>query len=302
MKELQERSLGANEVKLRVGCSGWSYEDWVGPFYPTGTKPKEYLGLYSSTFTSVEIDSSFYRIPNQYMIALWKKNTPDGFLFCPKFPRKITHEQKLQNSSDTLGFFSKTLAGLGSKLGPMVLQLPPSFRYNGGVKVFETFVGQLKSGFRYAVEFRHNSWFRDDVYKLLEEANISLVWSINQYVRSPTKLTADFIYARMVGEDREITKFSGIQRDATNQMKEMADSVKESIGSTDDAFIFFNNHFAGFGPESVNEFRRLVGLMELEFPKVGPVGKESALNSNGESSVAGTPPTTELGQKTLSDF
>lgn len=281
--------------KIHVGCSGWSYEDWVGPFYPAGTKPKDYLGLYSSVFSSAEIDSSFYRIPNQYMISLWKKNTPDGFLFCPKFPRKITHEQKLQNVSDTLGFFSKTLAGLGSKLGPMVVQLPPSFRYGKGMKVLESFIGELKTGFRYAIEFRHESWFRDDVYKLLEGSNISLCWSINQYVRSPNRLTSNFIYARMVGEDREITNFSGTQRDVSTLMKETSDAVSASMGSADDAFIFFNNHFAGFWPESVNEFRRLVGLMELEFPKHRP-GEGRGLP--GSEDAAGS----SMDQKTLADF
>ncbi|MHB8567898.1 MAG: DUF72 domain-containing protein [Nitrososphaerales archaeon] len=247
---------------FHIGCSGWSYADWVGPFYPKGTKPGDYLQKYSSVFDSVEIDSSFYRIPNQFMISQWKKNTPENFLFCPKFPKKITHELKLQNVSDTLSFFSRTLAGLGSKLGPMVVQLPPSFKYDSGMKHLESFLSELKTGFRYSIEFRHKSWFRDDVFSLLEKNNVALCWSINQYTETPRKLTASFIYARMVGEDRQITNFSEIQKDTESKMKQVADEIK---GSTDDAFVFFNNHFAGFGPESVNEFRRLLGLIEMNF-------------------------------------
>jgi uncharacterized protein YecE (DUF72 family) len=254
--------------KIHLGTSGWSYEDWVGPFYPKQAKPKDFLQIYSSVFDAVEIDSSFYRIPNQSMISQWNKNTPSNFVFCPKFPKKITHDFKLENVGTTLNFFYKTVAGLGDKLGPLVVQLPPSFKYEKGLPILENFITtEMKtSAFRHAIEFRHKSWFRDDVYKLLESNNVSFCWSITQYVTTPTKLTSDFIYTRMVGE-RDITKFNETQKDRSKLMGEMSQAVKSSIGSVDDAFIFFNNHFAGFGPESVNEFRRLLGLMEMDLGK-----------------------------------
>lgn len=257
------------QSKVRVGCSGWSYEDWVGPFYPKNAKPKDYLRLYSSVFDAVEIDSSFYRIPNSGMIAQWGNNTPEGFVFCPKFPKKVTHDFKLENVGNTVSFFYKTLAGLGDKLGPIVVQLPPSFKYDKEFPVLEKFVtSDLKtSAFRHAIEFRHKSWFRDDVYKLLESNKVSFCWSITQYVTTPTKVTADFIYTRMVGE-RDITKFNETQKDRSKLMNEMSQAVKSSIGSVEDAFVFFNNHFAGFGPESVNEFKRLLGLMESNYSKL----------------------------------
>ncbi|MDA4112311.1 MAG: DUF72 domain-containing protein [Thaumarchaeota archaeon] len=278
--------------RFRVGCSGWSYEDWVGPFYPKGSRPGDYLQMYSSVFDAVEIDSSFYRIPNQFMISKWNKNTPQDFVFCPKFPKKITHEFKLQNVASTVSFFYRTLAGLGDKLGPLVIQLPPSFKYDKGLPILEKFIASdLKtSTFRHAIEFRHKSWYRDDVYKLLESNNVSFCWSINQYSTSPTRVTSDFIYTRMVGE-RDITKFDVIQKDRAKQMKEMSDAVKSSIGSVDDAFIFFNNHFAGFGPESVNEFRRLLGLMEMDFGKTKlPTAQEIVRDQSVET------------QKSLIDF
>jgi uncharacterized protein YecE (DUF72 family) len=254
---------------IRVGCSGWSYEDWVGPFYPKKAKPKDFLRFYSSAFDAVEIDSSFYRIPNQFMIAQWNKSTPSNFLFCPKFPKKVTHDFKLQNAGSTVNFFYKTMAGLKDKLGPIVVQLPPSFKYEKDFPILQNFItSDLKTElFRHAVEFRHKSWFRDDVYRFLESNNVSFCWSITQYVTTPTKLTSDFIYTRMVGE-RDITKFNETQKDRSKQMNEMSQAIKSSIGSVDDAFIFFNNHFAGFGPESVNEFKRLLGLMETDFRKL----------------------------------
>ena len=138
------------------------------------------------------------------------------------------------------------------------------------------FVSELKGGFRHAFEFRHDSWFRQDVYKLLESKNVSFCWSITQYVATPHIVTSDFIYTRMVGE-RDITKFNAIQKDRSEQMKEMSSALKDLVGSVDDAFVFFNNHFAGFGPESVNEFRRLLGLMEMDFGKMSSGSQQTLL-------------------------
>ena len=276
------------QEKIHAGCSGWSYEDWVGPFYPKDAKPKDFLRLYSSVFDTVEIDSSFYRIPNRFMISQWKKNTPDDFLFCPKFPKKITHELKLQNVSSTLDFFYKTISGLGKKLGPLVVQMPPSFKYEKGMKDLENFVSnEIKPGFRHAIEFRHASWFRQDVYKLLETRNVSLCWSLTQYLKElPTKtLTSDFVYARMVGE-RDITDFSATQKDRSKESKDMADAINSASGSIQDAFIFFNNHFAGFGPESVNEFRRLAGLMEMDYSKLSAGSAAVEMQDSRQASLA----------------
>ncbi len=145
--------------------------------------------------------------------------------------------------------------------------------------VLTNFVSELKSGFRHAIEFRHKSWFRDDVYKMLEANNVSLCWSITQYVEAPTRLTSDFVYTRMVGE-RDITKFNETQKDRSNEMKKMSSAVKDVVGSVDDVFVFFNNHFAGFGPESVNEFRRLLGLMESDFSRISSSGTQTTLQKS----------------------
>jgi uncharacterized protein YecE (DUF72 family) len=255
------------ESKLRVGCSGWSYADWVGHFYPKNTQPKDFLKLYSSVFNVVEIDSSFYRMPNGFMVNLWKRSTPEGFLFSAKVPKKITHEAKLRDSTEPMSYLYRTLGGLGDRLGPLVIQLPPSFKYDNDFSALQNFVSELDAKFKHAIEFRHKSWFRSDVYSLLEKSNVSFCWSISQYLETPRPLTSDFIYARMVG-DRKITKFTGIQVDKSAQMLQMKDDIEKAISDVDSAFIFFNNHFAGFGPESVNEFRRLAGLMEMDWTKL----------------------------------
>jgi uncharacterized protein YecE (DUF72 family) len=254
--------------KLRIGCSGWSYKDWDGHFYPKDLAAKDYLKFYSGVFNSVEIDSSFYRIPNQGMINQWKNNTPINFVFSPKLPKKITHDNKLENSESTLLYFYSVLSKLGPKLGPIAVQLPPSIKLSTHFEVMKKFISQLSTDFKHAIEFRHKSWFTPEVYALLRKSNIAMVWSFNQYLETPPEATADFIYLRMVG-DREITEFSGIQKDRSAEMKKWASIVEEKASKFESGYVFFNNHFAGFSPESANEFRRLLGLMELDWQSKG---------------------------------
>jgi uncharacterized protein YecE (DUF72 family) len=254
--------------KLRIGCSGWSYKDWAGPFYPKDLQAKDYLKFYSGVFNCVEIDSSFYRIPNQSMITQWKSKTPASFVFSPKLPKKITHDNKLENSESTLLYFYSVLNKLGDKLGPIAIQLPPSVKLSTHLDIMKKFISQLSPDFRHAIEFRHKSWFTPEVYKILREHNIAMVWSFNQYLETPPEATADFMYLRMVG-DREITEFTGIQKDRSAEMKKWASVVEEKAGKFEEGYIFFNNHFAGFSPESANEFRRLLGLMELDWESKG---------------------------------
>ncbi|MDV3244966.1 MAG: DUF72 domain-containing protein [Nitrososphaerales archaeon] len=253
---------------LRIGCSGWSYKDWAGVFYPKDLQAKDYLKFYSGVFNCVEIDSSFYRIPNQFMIGQWKSKTPPGFLFSPKLPKKITHDNKLENSESTLLYFYSVLSKLGDKLGPIAIQLPPSVKLSTHLEVMKKFISQLSPDFRHAVEFRHKSWFTPEVYEMLSKNNIAMVWSFNQYLETPPEATSDFMYLRMVG-DRELTEFTGIQKDRSEEMKKWASVVEEKAGKFEQGFIFFNNHFAGFSPESSNEFRRLLGLMQLDWGSKG---------------------------------
>jgi uncharacterized protein YecE (DUF72 family) len=254
--------------RLRVGCSGWSYKDWVGPFYPRDMAAKDYLKFYSKVFDCVEVDSSFYRIPNAFMINQWRNNTPTGFLFSPKLPKKITHDNKLENSESTLLYFYSVVSKLGEKLGPIAIQLPPSVKLESHIWVVKEFISKLSPEFRHAIEFRHRSWFTPEVYALLKKSNVAMVWSLNQYVETPPEVTADFIYLRMVG-DRELTEFGGIQKDRSEDMKRWASVIRGASGKFESGYVFFNNHFAGFSPESTNEFRRLLGLMELDWKAQG---------------------------------
>jgi len=257
-----------NREELRIGCSGWSYKDWVGPFYPKELQPRDYLKHYSRIFNCVEIDSSFYRVPNAFMISQWKASTPPGFLFSPKLPKKITHENKLSNSESSLLYFYSVVSKLGDKLGPIAIQLPPSIKVSTHLEAMKDFLSLLDPRFKHAIEFRHKSWFTPETYGLLKKNNAAMIWSLNQYVETPPEITSDFVYLRLVG-DREITEFSGIQKDRGGDMKRWAKTVEGKSEDFDSGYVFFNNHFAGFGPESANEFRRLLGLVELEWRPQG---------------------------------
>ena len=252
--------------KLRIGCSGWSYQDWVGPFYPKNAQPGDYLKLYSNTFNAVEIDATYYRTPSPLMVSNWRKTTPEGFLFTAKFPKKITHELKLRDTQAQLERFYKSMSELREKLGPLLIQLPPSFNQKKDREALETFLGQIDTKYKHAVELRNKSWFKPETYKALQDHNVALAWSENQYASTPPEATTDIAYLRMVG-DRSITNFGGTQRDQGETMRKWYTALEEKSSLFKQGFIFFNNHFAGFGPGSVNEFRRLAGLAELDWKK-----------------------------------
>jgi uncharacterized protein YecE (DUF72 family) len=236
----------------------------VGPFYPENTEPQEYLSLYSSVFDCVEIDSTFYRAPSPTMVQQWYTNTPIGFVFAPKLPKRITHDQRLQDVSSYLTHFTRTLEQLKEKLGPFVIQLPPSFKLPKHERALTEFVAELNPKLRYAIEFRHKSWFNPATQKLLESNNICEAWSVNQYLTTPATVTSDIVYLRLVG-DRALTEFNRMQKDQTETMQTWRKTLEDVGSSVKERFVLFNNHFAGFGPASVNEFRRLMGLVELDW-------------------------------------
>jgi len=256
-------------VTLKIGCSGWSYQDWLGSFYPKTARPGDYLKLYSSVFDAVEIDATYYRTPSPLMVSNWRKATPYGFLFTAKFPKKITHELKLRDSAAQLERFYRSIGELKEKLGALVIQMPPSFNQKKDKEALETFLPQIDPKYKHAIELRNKSWFKPETYKALQDHNVALVWSENQYANTPPEATSDIAYLRMVG-DRAITNFSEKQRDQGETMRKWYTALEEKSALFKQGFIFFNNHFAGFGPGSVNEFRRLAGLAELDWKKINP--------------------------------
>ena len=201
------------------------------------------------------------------MVNNWRKVTTDNFIFTAKFPKKITHELKLRDSQAQLERFYKSMSELREKLGALVIQLPPSFNMKKDNDALKIFLGQIDQKYAHAIEFRNKSWWKPETYKLLRDNNVALAWSENQYSNTPTEATSDIAYLRMVG-DRDITNFGEKQRDQTNVMRNWYTALEEKSDLFKQGYVFFNNHFAGFGPGSVNEFRRLAGLAELDWKAI----------------------------------
>ncbi len=253
-------------MDYRIGCSGWSYSGWVGPFYPKGTRPGDYLKLYSRVFDAVEIDSTFYRIPGRNMVKSWDEATPDGFRFTAKLPQEITHERKLGNSETVLSAFTDAIRPLGEKLSFVLIQFPASFRGKTQKTRFAEFIKLLPSDISFAVEFRHSSWFAEDVYSMLRDAEITMAWSEVPMLMVPEVITSGSAYLRLVG-DRSIgeDRFGTVQRDRSSTIKSWAGVLDRQKDRIRHAFIFANNHFQGFGPFTVNLFREAAGLEPVDW-------------------------------------
>jgi uncharacterized protein YecE (DUF72 family) len=248
-----------------IGCSGWSYDAWLGYFYPANLERKDFLKYYSQVFDFVEIDSSFYRPPNLFMTKRWASLTPDDFRFTAKFPRSITHEKRLSEPEKELRYFFDVMRPLRSKLLALLIQLPPSLTAKESLKKLEALIHMLDPDFRYAIEVRHRSWFEKNIYKLLSDNNICLAWSQLDAIQTPPELTSDFIYLRFIG-DRSIDEkdFGMVQKDRLEELQRWSEEVS-SMRMKDKAkyaIVAANNHYAGFGPATANSFRRLVGLKE----------------------------------------
>ena len=201
-------------MKYHIGCSGWSYTSWKGPFYPPNLENSDWLRFYSQVFDYVEIDSSFYRIPNQFMVKNWVKRTPDNFRFTAKFPKVITHDKYLVDVEEEVERFLENIEPLEEKTLALLIQLPPSMEIVPGLEGLRNLLPLLDDRFRYAVEIRHQSWFQDLAYNFFADNDLCLVWSQLAKIRTPPIVTTDFLYVRFIG-DRSIDEkdFGKIQRD-----------------------------------------------------------------------------------------
>ena len=260
-------------MQFRIGCSGWSYSSWTGPFYPSNLENSDWLRFYSQIFDYVEIDSTFYRIPYELMVKNWAKRTPDNFRFTAKFPKVITHDKQLVDVEDEVDLFLNNMQPLQEKTLALLIQLPPSLEIIPGLEGLRNLLPLLDNRFRYAVEVRHQSWFQDLAYNFFVNNNLCMVWSQLARIRTPPIVTTDFLYVRFIG-NRSIDEkdFGKIQKDRVLEMNKWAEEIKKVETEKERgrkevslAMIAANNHYAGFGPGTANLFRKMVGLSELSW-------------------------------------
>lgn len=265
-----------SKPNILLGTSGWSYVEWEGTFYQKGEKRK--LRAYSNVFKTVEIDSTFYRVPSKGVVMGWLRYSPSDFVFTAKMPKTITHDKKLglkgDLKSDLETFFEVMRPlQLGGKLACFLIQLPPKYDFNP--ENLTSFFKMLDPRFRYAVEFRHLSWMRDETWNLLKEYDVAYANVDEPLLPPEVHLTSDFAYFRWHGRGEKPWfdyRYSKDELDSwVPKVQEAASKVKKVVG-------YFNNHFHGYAPENCLYLIEKLGLLSEEQKRAkNAVSKQSKL-------------------------
>lgn len=237
---------------IHIGTSGWHYDHWKGPFYPSGLPATEMLAFYAERFRSVEINNSFYHLPEPGTLAAWRDAVDDNFLFAVKASRYITHMKKLKAAGDAVQNFLERISLLGQRLGPVLFQLPPRWHCNPAR--LKEFLALLPTPFRYAFEFRDPSWFTHDVYKLLEEAGAAFCIYELAGVLSPKAVTADFVYVRLHGPD---AAYQGSY--STQTLAGWAGAISTWARQGREVFCYFDNDQSGYAAANAASLASILG-------------------------------------------
>ena len=251
---------------FHIGTSGWKYDDWKGVFLP---KSGDELAAYAKVFRTVEIDSTWYHTPAPRVVASWRKRAGEGFRFCAKVPRAITHDKNLIGCEDALEEFLYSMSELGESRGPLLLQFPPTWSYHEGVGALREFLPLLPRDWQFAAEFRHRSWFREPVAELLQNFNVAWTladmgaWWTNEET-APLFVTADFAYMRWLGNRyEELEPFNAIKKDKSFEETRWLETLMEL--PVKEVWGYFNNHWAGFSAQSARDFAAKLGPALPEF-------------------------------------
>jgi uncharacterized protein YecE (DUF72 family) len=239
--------------KLYVGTMGWSYSFWKGNFYPETLASKEFLAYYATRFSTVEVDSTFYRIPRVQSVLDWKEQTPEGFLFSLKFPQVITHVKMLENCQEETSVFLERVELLKEKLGVLLLQFPYTFGIEH-VSLLRDFLQKLPKRHRYVVEVRNRKLLNDGFYSVLRDNNVVLAWVESPFMPKVDEVTSDFIYVRWEGDRRRVNVTLGrIEVDRNVQIKLWADRIKPFLEKQTKVFGYFSKYYSGHSPSDVKE-------------------------------------------------
>lgn len=249
--------------RLRLGAQGWNYPAWVGPFYPSGTRARDFLATYARAFDTVEVDSTFYAVPPVATVRGWRDRTPDEFTFALKLPREITHERRFVGVGDVTARFLDAARELGPKLGPVLIQcgadLPTEARPD-----LEAFLESLPTDLRFAIEFRDRRWVTESVHGMLAARRIALAlvdarWVPRKWMLAlAARPTADHAYVRWLGPDRSITDYSRLQEDRSAEIAAWAE-VLPALAKSVTVYGYVNNHFAGHSPASLRMLQTALG-------------------------------------------
>jgi uncharacterized protein YecE (DUF72 family) len=228
-----------------IGTSGFQYPEWKGKFYPADLSAKKMLGFYSERFNSTESNYTFRRMPSESTLLNWAAQTPESFRFSLKAPQQITHIKKLRDCESVVRHFADVAQALGPKLGVVLFQLPPTFRAD--VAVLHDFLDVLPPKLKVAFEFRHESWFADEVFSTLKERNAALCIGDSEKLHTPVVFTASHSYYRLRDEgygDKDIKRWAAI--------------IREQRELREDIYVYFKHEESGIGPEFAAKLQRLL--------------------------------------------
>ncbi|MEM2944107.1 MAG: DUF72 domain-containing protein [Methanomassiliicoccales archaeon] len=236
--------------EYRFGCSGWSYKDWIGKFYRKDCEPSKMLEEYAKIFNTVEINMSFYRLPFEGLIKSWRMRVPEGFLFCPKMSRKITHIKRLNDVGAELVLFLTRMRILGEKLGPILIQLPPGIKKD--LVQLENFLSMLPRDLKFTIEFRNKNWTTSEVLSLLATYGVAICFVDSPKMIFMTEPTADFAYIRWHG------------RKSWYRYEYKSEEIREWVKfiqslNVDCVYGFWNNDFNANAPRNCLELISMLG-------------------------------------------
>ena len=240
--------------EIYIGTSGWSYKHWKGIFYPDKMPAGKYLEYYISQFDCAELNASFYRLPTKNTIDSWSKLIPENFRLAVKLSRQITHFKRLKDTEDELKTFMKLFEPLHDRMGPVLVQLPPSMKYDSDVA--ENFYKILKnhySGFTFVIEARHQSWFNEEAYNLAAKYNIG--WTIAEsggHYPQEDVVTSDTVYVRFHGPGK-----SNKTGYTENELSVWSKKTKEWVKKKLNVWVFFNNDSEGHAIMNARTFTEL---------------------------------------------
>lgn len=235
--------------KIWIGTSGWSYEHWKDNFYPKGLPSAQWLNYFGEHFPTVEVNSSFYRTPSVTTVKNWFAQVPETFLFSIKANRTITHRKRLKDCADSVDFFYKSLRGLKGKTGPLLFQLPPFFPLN--MERFTEFIALLDNTHQHVFEFRHPTWFTDEIYDLLSKKRIALCITDLNGKLTPEEITAPFTYIRLHGPRKAYQGSYGPTKLRTWKKKIDAWAKDTSV------YCYFDNDEKGFAVQDAKYLQTL---------------------------------------------
>lgn len=248
-------------LSLLIGTSGWSYDEWVGPFYEKKTGKFTHYAKY---FQTAEINSTFYRYPTEGLIAGLRRNAPPAFVFAAKLPKLITHDKWLEArkgvEADTYRFLD-LMRPLAEKLGPILIQLRPKFNFDEHIGNLEAYLEMIPGNYEWAIEFRHTSWVRDETYDLLRKHNVAYTVVDEPLLSAETHVTADFAYIRWHGHGTNLWYDYEYTDD---QLEAWVPKIKEITGKVGRTYGYFNNHF---NANAVKNAVEMLGKLEQASPE-----------------------------------